>query len=281
METTKNNTTTTEKAVLGNVSLCSNLMRTPQVFDQYGPSVAGVARDLVIWAAWNGSKHVRLNVKQFAEMFGYTRAFLFKRVEEAQATELKRSKFGPEFKDIIGYALAKLQVQNLVFPDAAMYVATDEGGVTRNYKTLTVIRNLTSKTNRTGTTYEFEVSAAFLGNCRKRYQSFSLDTYLQVRDHKARAYSSGRKMYLHLCWKRKVWDASKKQKGVRPSEAKFDELADVAGFTRKDERRTAHEVRQLLEDLAHLPGVRMSAEVTKDYQTEQYGVTMKRHTPTT
>lgn len=274
-------TTTTETAVLGSVSLCSNLMRAPQVFDQYGPSIAGVARDLVIWAAWNGSKQVRLNVKQFAEMFGYTRAFLFKRINETQETELRRSKFGPEFKDMIGYALAKLQVQNLVFPDAAPYVAADAEGVTRKYRTLTIIRNLTSKTSRTGTSYEFEISAAFLGNCRKRYQSFNLDTYLQLKDTQSRAYSSGRKMYLHLCWKRKVWDASKKQKGVRPSEAKFDELIDVAGFTRKDERRTAHEVRQLLEDLAHLPGVRMSAEVAKDYQTEQYGVTMKRHAPTT
>ena len=267
-------------AALGNVSLCSNLMRSPQVFNQYGPTIEGLARDLMIWAAWNGAKEATLNVRQFAKMFGYSTAFLFKRISTEQQAELAKSKMGPEFKDRIGYALAKLYLQRLSFPTSAPYTSKDESGVERTYSGLVLIKNLTTRSSRLGTFYKFELSGSFLNNCRKRYQTFSLDTYLLLRDDSGKAYSSARKLFLHLCWKRKVWDKAKKQPGVRPSLCQYDELTSIAGFSYGHDKRSAHVLRQLLDTLADRPGVQMSGEVVKDHESEQYRVNLKRHPST-
>lgn len=256
-----------------NIFLDSHLMRCPQVFEQYGPSIEGITRDLALWMAWNRAKQAQLNVKQFAEMFGYTRAFLMKRVSPEQQAWLTRKKFGPEFKDLIGYALAVMAIERLNFPDAAPFSAELPDGERRTYKLMPLIGDtVTTETTRRGTSYFFEISRSFLTNCEKRYKEFDLNEYLALKTSDGRAWSAGRKMFLHLGWKRSEWDRASAEDNHRHKGSKYDELLAVAGINRANEARTAHQLRQLLEDVGAFPRVAMSSEVGIDYSTGVYRV---------
>jgi hypothetical protein len=256
--------------------MCSNIMRDPAVFDAFGPSVANVARDIAIWVAVQHHPEATLPVRQFAKMFGYSDAFLFKRVSSDQAKELKRLGFGPEIKDVIGYTLAKMTVQQLIFSNGYQAVGIDGIEQVRTYQAIGLLRQLNVHTSRKGTYYSFKVSGTFLANCHKRFQKFDLATYTSLTTGRGNAYSAARKLYLHCVWKRRVWDVAKKEPGVKPSMSIFAELVKVAGLDYKDEARTAHELRELLELVATLPGVEMSATVEQLAGT--YSVQFRRHT---
>jgi hypothetical protein len=266
--------------------MCSNIMRDPAVFDTYGPSFSNVARDVAIWIAMQHHQEAVLPVRAFAKMFGYTDAFLFKRVKPEQMKELKRLGFGPEIKDTIGYTLAKLSVQNLVFPQGYFAVGVEGAEEVKKYSVLNIIKELRSHTSRKGTYYSFLASRTFLANCHKRFQKFDLATYTSLSSDRGNALSAARKMYLHLVWKRKVWDKTKKAPGVKPSFSLFDELIRVAGFERQATSKTsekaanaraATQLRELLDSLADVPGVEMSAKVEYQEFSENYTVQFSRH----
>jgi hypothetical protein len=253
-------------------------MRSPQVFDQYGPTIAAVARDLVIWCAWNKAREAQLNVKQFGEMFGYSKGFLFKRVNAEQAAWLKLKEFGPEFKDVIGYTLARLSIEKMNFPKAAQYIAEDEKGTKTQYKMLGVISEVTTQTTRRGTSYFFRLSRTFLNNCQGgRYRSFDLAEYLNLKLTSGNAWSAGRKMYLHLVWKRGAWDQAPHGKKKLHELAQYDELLAVAGYTRSNPTRQAHELHELLKSVAAAPGIAMLPDVKLIYETGAYEVSFSKY----
>ena len=264
-----------------NISLCSSIMRAPQVFAQY-EGVEGLARDLTIWMAWNRAPEARLNIRQFAEMFGYSHAYLFKKVNDAQKAWLKLKQFGPEVKDVIGFTLAKMFTEALIFPKAAPFV-TKEGDQIQEYEGMRILRGkaYTQKSAR-GTSYGFYPNPDFLKNCEGgRYQAFQLNEYQELKSPTAKAWSSGRKMFLHLAWKRGVWDAAKDPEHPRHQVAQYDELLSIAGFVRRTgnaEARQAFELRQLLEDLSCFPSIQMTAEVIHNHDTGKYEVRFTRLT---
>lgn len=266
--------------------MCSNIMRDPAVFDTYGPSFSNVARDVAIWIAVQHHHEAVLPVRAFAKMFGYTDAFLFKRVKPEQMKELKRLGFGPEIKDVIGYTLAKLTVQRLIFPNKYFAVGVEGQEQVAEYSGLTIINGLRAHTSRKGTYYSFMASRTFLANCHKRFQKFDLAVYTSLTSERGNALSAARKMYMHLVWKRKVWDNAKKAPGVKPSYSLFDELIRVAGFERQATDKTtekaanaraATQLRDLLELLADVPGVEMRAKVEYQEFSENYTVQFTRN----
>jgi hypothetical protein len=265
--------------------MCSNIMRDPAVFDTYGATFAGIARDVAIWVAMQHEQEAVLPVRAFARMFGYSDAFLFKRLEAGHMKELKRLGFGPEIKDNIGYTLAKLTVQRLIFPQGYFAVGVEGPEQVRKYDGLTIINQLSVHTSRKGTYYSFKASRTFLANCHKRFQKFDLNTYTSLVTGRGNAMSAARKMYMHLVWKRKVWDAAKKAPGVKPSYSLYDELVRVAGFERVATEKTsektanaraAHQLRELLKLLHKLPGVEMLGAVEYHEHSENYTVRFTR-----
>lgn len=267
------------------VRLCSNIMREPQIFDncigpfvkdQIGPSVAGLCRDIMIWAAWNGSQYATLNVKQFAEMFGYSRPYLFKKLEPETIKNLKNAGF-PKIKDRLGYALAKLVATNLTFAEG--YTAVGPGGLEQRVTTsgVQLLQNVTVATSRLGTVFSIQVAKAFLDNCNKStyFQRFNLADYISFTQGNSHAYSAARRMYLHLIRKRRVWDNAKKAPGVKPSVSNFEKLCAVAGFEYANPRRNAEELRNLLKLVGAAPGVKLSAEI-KAEEGGKYSVKFTR-----
>lgn len=258
------------------IFLCSSIMRSPQVFDQYGPTVGGLARDLAIWIAWNRAKNAgneaQLNVKQFREMFGYSHGFLFKPVTPEQKEWLKAKQFGKEFKDLLGFTLAKMYIEKLNFPSAAQYSAENEGGVRVDYTGINLIGAVSTVTTKRGTSYFFKVSKSFLNNCEKWYREFDLNEYLAIVATNGRAWSSGRRTFLHLAWKRTSWDQAPAKNSWKYEVSQYDELLAVAGFNYASDKRTAHQLRQLLEDIGTMPRVAMIPEVTHQLESDSYKV---------
>lgn len=269
-------TTTFAESTETKVFMCSNIMRDPAVFDAFGASIGNIARDIAIWAAVQHHAEATLPVRQFAKMFGYSDSFLFKRVSPEQAKELKRLGFGPDIKDIIGYTLAKMTVQKLIFGQGYTAVGIDGIEQVKTYQSLGLLAQLSSHTSRKGTYYSFRVSRTFLANCHKRFQKFNLATYTSLTRSRGQAHSSARKLYLHCVWKRKVWEVAKKAPGVKPSFSMFDELVRVAGIDYTEPARQAHELRELLALVADLPGVQMSATI-EQVPGGSYSVQFRRH----
>jgi hypothetical protein len=259
-----------EAKPVDNIQLCSAVMRAPYVFEQYGPLVGGpsgieaLARDLVIYLAWNRVEQVRLNVREFAKLFGYSHAYLFKKLTDDQKAWLKLKEFNPAtHKNLITYTLAKLFIEQANFPkDAPLSLPTQEGQRIEVYDGLQFISKIWVGSDRAGTTYKFFMHPGFLQNCKEWYQEFDLNEYLELKSTSGRAWSAGRRMYLHLAWKRGVWnEAISKGRGRGHEKAQLDELLRVAGFKYKDEARQIHELRQLLDDLALFAAIKMHAEI--------------------
>jgi hypothetical protein len=259
------------------VNLPSSIMRAPYVFEKYG-SVEGLVRDIVIWIAWNEAPEARLNLRQFAKMFGYTDAYLFKKVNPDQKAWLKLNNFGPEFKDVIGYALAKMSVDLMNFPRKAAFVARPEGSEEWvEYQTLPIIYSLTSQTSRLGTNYWFKVHELFL-SCitgekeRLRYQTFFLTEYLELRSASGKAWAAGRRMFMHLAWKRGVWKAAAAKDKRKHETGQLDEIERVANFKHADPRRTVWETKELMKKLKDLNSVQVLGTLEYSLETETYKV---------
>jgi hypothetical protein len=231
----------------------------------------------MIWAAWNESEYARLNVKQFAEMFGYSRPYLFKKLDSETIKKLNAAGF-PQIKDTIGYALAHLVFRNLVFSEG--YVSVSPGGSLEKSVTsraVNLLQSVTVTTTRTGTVFTIQVARPFLDNCSRsqHYQRFNLADYTRFTHSRGQAYSAARKLYLHLLRKRRVWDNAKKAPGVKPSLSNFDKLCAVAGLSYADPKENARELRKLLELVGDSRGIKMTAEVTAEAEGK-YSVQFKR-----
>jgi hypothetical protein len=230
----------------------------------------------MIWAAWNESQFARLNVKQFSEMFKYSRAYLFKRLDEKTIKNLAAAGF-PQIKDRLGYALAHLVARNLVFTEG--YTAVGEKGLESavTSRGIQLLKSVTVTTSRAGTVFTIEVAKQFLDNCKKSsfFQRFTIEDYTRFTHSQGQAYNAARKMYLHLLRKRRVWDNSKKAPGVKPSFSNFTKLLNVAGFAYADNKDNARELKNLLKLVGAAPGVKMQATVEPD-EAGGYTVQFKR-----
>lgn len=259
------------------VALPSSILRAPYVFEKYG-SVEGLTRDLAIWMAWNGATDARLNVKQFARMFGYSDAYLFKKANDEQKEWLKVNNFGAEFKDVLGYALAKMSLELLNFPRKAAYIAKDAGsGEWVEYQSFQFIYALTTQTTRLGTNYFFKIHDLFLNCCigekdQLRYQRFDLDEYLSLKSTNGKAWPAGRRAYLHLAWKKATWKAAAAKDKHKHEVAQLDEILRIAGFNYADQKRTIHQVRQLLNDLSTFSCVMMLPDIKHNMESGSYDV---------
>jgi hypothetical protein len=262
------------------VSLPSSIMRAPYVFEKY-EGVEGLTRDLAIWMAWNGAESARLNVKQFSKMFNYSDAYLFKKASPAQLEWLRVNNFEKEFKDVLGYALAKMSLELLNFPRKAAYVAKGEDGEWVEYQSFQFIYNLTTQTTRLGTNYHFKIHDLFL-QCVKgekdklRYQEFDLNDYLELKSTNGKAWSAGRRAFLHLAWKSAAWELATAKDKHKHEKAQLEEILKVAGFNYAQQARTIHQVRLLLQDLCCFPDVMLTGEVNHNAESGTYEVTFEQ-----
>jgi hypothetical protein len=254
-------------------------MRAPYIFEQYNtvkregeaqPSIEGLARDLVIYLAWNRAENVILNAREFGKLFGYSHAYLYKKCTPEQTAWLKHKGFNTaDFKDLITYTLAKLYIEVANFPQAAPMsypvLDADSGKVLsreESYEGLQFITKATVSKSFRGTTYTFRQNQVHIINCATRYRCFDLNEYLMLKSTSGKAWTSGRRMFMHLVWKRGAWDSAiENGRGRGHERAQLVELLRVAGLNYADEKRQIHELRGLLDDLSLFADIMMTAEI--------------------
>lgn len=257
-------------ANIGNITLDSNICREPQVFEQICAH-GGLARDIMMFAATQGSPFCYLHVPTFCEQFGYKRQAVLKKVSPQQRKELDKIGF-EHLKNVIEYTLAMMLHKNLIFHDGYTYTDPRQGKtIIKTSHPIDLIRELRVTRSRKGTVYQFEVSKTFLNNTRSHYQTFKLSDYLNLRTAEGHSWEAGRKLYLRLVWKRQVW---------KSSEDNFAALVRVAGLThKKNQWRNATDLRSMTDKVNELTSLGMSVDVklNDEYGERTYSVTCKRH----
>lgn len=256
-------------ANIANITLDSNICREPQVFDQICAH-GGLARDIILFAAAQGSPFCRLHLPTFCEQFGYKRQALLKKTNAAQQKELKRIEH-EHCKNVIEYTLAMMVHKNLVFKDGYSWNDPRQGK-TRFISTtgMQLIRELRITRSRLGTVYQFEVSKSFLNNTRSFYQTFKLSDYLNLRTECGHSWEGGRKLFLRLLWKRQVW---------KNREDNFAALVRASGQTHTRPWRLATELRAMIDKINQVTTLGMSVNIklNDEYGEQSYSVICKRH----
>ncbi len=269
------------------IRLDSNLMREPQVFDQLGDLAGGIARDLLLFAAWNNAQHTRLHVPEFCEMMGYNRKHLMRKITDDQVKELLTAGWHeddvPVLSNTIGYTLGKMATKLLLFAPPRLATAENDAKKLGRYTNKRMVSAVNLDKRSTGTVVHFEVDNEVLENCRKRYETIDLQEYLSLRTPGGEKNPNGhpddqaRRMYLRLRWKRQFWDSKHNAPGIYPSKDSYRELLAVAGLSNYgSEKLAASKLRKLLERIGAMPSIMMIPRVTLNHALGVYEVTWAR-----
>jgi hypothetical protein len=265
------------------IRVCSKILQEPQVFDRLGDLAGGIARDLVLWAAWNNSELATMHLGQFAKMFGYNRQHLLRKVLPAHLARLQERGWHPddaaELNNSLGYALGILAVQPLIFRTEKAAKVSASGQLTpASSKTqfIPTISEVYFNKHASGTVIRFKLDPQLLQRCKTVYQSISLNDYLTLKTPGGHPDDQARKLYLRMAWKRRLWDKATVAPGVKPSLDSYEQLKAVCGLVFKDEAKNACLLRALLKRVGELGSVKLGAEVTLNKDTRQYKVKLKK-----
>lgn len=267
------------------VRICSSILREPQIFDKLGDLAGGIARDLVIWAAWNNVEENVFMLPHFCEVMGYSRQHLLKKIGKAHTKILIEDKGLPAraaevLGNSVGYALAMLATTVFTFTTTKPPRVNGKGeekGESIRMGFENTISEIDLEVKRTGTVVKFKLNQQLLARCRSIYQTIILEEYLSLRTDKGQPDDAARKLYLRLMWKRKYWDKTKPQKGYYPSRDSYDDLKKVVRLGYAQEARNAYELRKLLERVGQLPGVSMIPTVELEQLSGKYQVSWRRY----
>ena len=269
------------------IRLDSNIMREPQRLRDMGNLAAGIGLDVLLWGAWNNSTLGLLHVPDFCEMFGYQRKHLLRPVDDKKKVRLGKVLKTPEHLEnlgnSLGWTLLAMSKYNLVFyTNAQGRIPLNLSKKTKDcrYQSLTLLESLDPDTcikkHKTGTLATVEFSERFIYNCREFYQEVDLTDYLSLKTAAGHADDQARRMYLHMTWRRQLWDGMPVPKGYDPSKPEYDELLSVAGLAFTDPKQNAARLRALLKRVCVLPTVKLTATITHKPAIDRYEVLLAK-----
>ncbi len=272
----------------------SNLLREPRLFDnlrdvvgavaekkddklpRLGGQVGRLARDLILYAAWNGAKVVRLHVPEFCAMFDYDRAMLLRKTTPAQNQEMRACSL-PEhllkhYGNFLGYTLVKMGNYNFLWAERT---GDSRDTSVRPHQIVEKIAAPCIRRKR-GSYVEFTVSTDIVEQDRARYQKIYIADYLALRTKGGHAWDDARTLYLRVRWKRAWWDAPKVPKEPHPSRDSYKALVAAAGLKKIiPARNQASKLLAMLRQVGKLPSVCMVPQM--HYVKGRYYVTWTRY----
>lgn len=263
------------------VRLCSNLLREPQVFDEYGELGSGIARDLIIYGIMGDKEETVLHLPEFCKAMGYNRQLLMKPMSDEQKDWLREHKFTERQIEVarvqIGFVLLRMGKQTVHFAKEKERKDGQKPRKTMRFDFKQLISQVDIDILSTGTLLYYTIDRDVLAHSRgKWYQTLTLPDYLNFKTAAGRADHQARKMYLRLVWKRRYWDKTPKREGFYPSQDDYDELKAVAGLNFTDEKQNATRLRKLLKRVGAAPSVKMIPTVKLNQVDGKYYVTWKR-----
>lgn len=268
------------------IRLDSNIMREPQRLDDMGNLASGIARDLILWAAWNGTTDVILHLPQFCEMFGYQRKHLLRPLDEKKLDKIKKlykAEHVPNLNNSLGWTLMNMSRWNLVFyvnSKGRIPLNASKKSLKCRYQSLRIISQLQPESCiekfKTGTVARMVFDQQLIYNCRDFYQEVTLEDYLSLCTDKGQADDKARRLYLHMAWLRQLWDGVAIPKGYDPSKPDYHELLRVAGLDYSLDKKNATLLRGLLNRVGALASVQLEATVTHDAALNTYSVKLKK-----
>lgn len=254
----------------------SNLLRQPQLFDKLcyvvgkptntpklGKQISRLARDLVLYAAWNKAPVVRLHIPEFCQMFGHDAPTLLKKATPAQKDEMRACSLPedliPYYSNYLGYVLVKMANYSFLWNKNSGKIndtSVDSHHIVEKIDAPRIRR-------KRGSYVEFTVSLDIVQQNRRGYQTMWLEDYLAlVTAPGGYAWEAARRLYMRVVWKRRWWDYLEKEglirKDDRPSHDDYTQLIAAAGIEAVSPLRVqASKLMAMLKRIGMLPSVCM------------------------
>lgn len=262
-------------------------MREPQRLETMGNLAAGLARDLLLWAAWNNSTLAILHLPEFCKMFGYQRQHLLRPLDEKKQKRLKKAVLPEDVERLnftLGWTVLAMAKYNLIFytnSEGRIPLTLSKKTRVCRYQSLQILTDFSPETcitkYKTGTVATMHFSERFIYNCREFYQVVDLPEYLSLVTATGKPDDQARRLYLHMTWRRQIWDGiAIPNKNFNPAKPDYYELLSVAGLKFADAKKNAALLRALLKKVCQLPSVSCSWDVTHEPLQNTYKVQLAK-----
>lgn len=266
------------------IYLDSNICRYPQEVGQFGP-YRGLAIDLLVWAAketfipsFRQDLGLLLNVPEitfhaadFYTLFGHSRSSLLQPLTKGgEVIFATRPKFKADYgRTMLDATLFSMSTQAIVY-DTKEYRLAGPRRETRNilsslklFKALSITRKA-----RSFVRYTMSVNPDFIQNNHFLSQLITLADYTSLRTPGTEAqpegtsWTVGRFLYLRMRYAWGLW-CSKDNKSKLTFTENFDELKEIAGFEKTDNKKAASLMRGHLKRVCALESIPFTAEISK------------------
>jgi hypothetical protein len=270
------------------IYLDSNICRYPHEVRQFGP-YRGLAIDLIVWAAKEtfvpsfrqnvlllaDTPQIVFHAADFYRLFGHGRSSLLQPLSKGgnvifAMQPTKRANYG---RCILDAVLFSMSVYSLVYDEKEYRVAGPKRETRYTLSTLKLFKGLEIvRRDRSFVRYTMSVNPDFVQNNHFLSQLITLPDYTSLRtagtesEPEGSSWAVGRFLYLRMRYAWGLW-CSKANKNNGSFTENFEELKEIAGFEKTENKKAASLLRGHLKKVCALESIPFTAEVTKTAST--------------
>ena len=266
------------------IYLDSNICRYPHEVRQFGP-YRGLAIDLIVWVAQEtfipsfrqnlglllDTPSVTFHASDFYQQFGHSRNSLLQPLSKGGQVIFamypqKREKYGRTILDALLFAMS---VYSLAYDEKEYKLAGPQRETRNILKTLKLFNELEIvRRDRSFVRYTMAVNPSFVQNNHFLSQLVHLADYASLRtagtedEPRGSSWTVGRFLYLRMRYAWGLW-CSKANKGKLTFTENFEELKEIAGFEKTDNKKAASLMRGHLKKVCALDSIPFTAAINK------------------
>lgn len=269
---------------IGTIYLDSNICRYPHEVRQFGP-YRGLAIDLIVWASKEtfipsfrqnpallfDTPEITFHATDFNAFFGHNRNSLSQSLTKGGEAIFalqpqRKAEYG---KTILDAVLFSMSMYKMGYEGKEYRVAGPRRETRKTLDTLSLFKKLTIvRKARSFVRYSMIVNPDFIQNNHYLSQLINLPDYASLRrpgtekQPLGTSWTVGRFLYLRMRYAWGLW-CTKENKGKRTFTENFEELKEIAGFEKTDNRKAASQLRKHLVEVCKLASIPFTAEVSK------------------
>lgn len=266
------------------IYLDSNICRYPHEVRQFGP-YRGLAIDLIMWAAKQtfipsfrqnpglllDTPEVVFHATDFSSFFGHNVNSLSQKLTKGGDVIFglqpqRRAEYG---RTVLDAMLFSMSMYKMGYEGKEYRVAGPRRETRKVLDTLSLFKRLTIvRRARSFVRYSMLVNPDFIQNNHYLSQLVHLPDYVSLRrpgtekQPLGTSWTVGRFLYLRMRYAWGLW-CTKENKGKLTFTENFEELKEIAGFEKTDNKKAASQLRKHLAEVCTLASIPFTAEVSK------------------
>jgi hypothetical protein len=266
------------------IYLDSNICRYPHEVRQFGP-YRGLAIDLIMWVAKEtfipsfrqhaglllDTPEVVFHATDFSSFFGHNVNSLSQKLTKGgdaifALQPQRRAEYG---RTILDATLFSMSMYKMGYEGKEYRVAGPRQETRKTLDTLSLFKRLTiTRKARSFVRFSMIVNPDFIQNNHYLSQLINLADYTSLRREGTEkqplgtSWTVGRFLYLRMRYAWGLW-CTKSNKGKRTFTENFEELKEIAGFEKTENKKAASQLRKHLVEVCKLASIPFTAEVSK------------------